>query len=509
MKTYDTAPKPAFLRALQNQSWTMSGALSELVDNSFGPGRGNAERVIITNDQKNRWLRVLDNGVGMDHLGRLFQLGNTIGRAVGDIGLYGSGGTMALLWLANSVDIWSLRNGKVTHDSVDWKETIDAGEYPRINGQWEKANESNTPHDLLEQGSGTVIHLWLQRERMLTSNRANMVSRDLEETYAPGLRSGKEIIWKTEGRNGGLRSLSDPLPSFKKHKDISGAIALTNGDFLPFEGLAGIIEDLPHSKSAIAIGYGARVIATTRDCFSSPDDEERFAGTGVCGFIDLGEGWQPYLSTTKNGVNDENIWRALMGHVFGQIRALLKSRDEARQILLLADLQMSLQAMFSGRSDLEITIRKPSIPDLDSGDGDKEGGERKRRPSTPNEDAEREAKTSALSGIEIAPQTDIQMERCLCRIERRHSSLIAYVNMEHPDVAEAMKSRPANTRALSFLITGQIAELMAKDDQMRREMFPKQTIDEIDAFRGDGLSSYIMRILVDRVRGHKTEATIA
>jgi hypothetical protein len=164
--------------------------------------------------------------------------------------------------------------------------------------------------------------------------------------------------------------------------------------------------------------------------------------------------------------------------------------------------------MFSGRSDLEITIRKPSIPDLDSGDGDKEGGERKRRPSTPNEDAEREAKTSALSGIEIAPQTDIQMERCLCRIERRHSSLIAYVNMEHPDVAEAMKSRPANTRALSFLITGQIAELMAKDDQMRREMFPKQTIDEIDAFRGDGLSSYIMRILVDRVRGHKTEATV-
>jgi hypothetical protein len=165
---------------------------------------------------------------------------------------------------------------------------------------------------------------------------------------------------------------------------------------------------------------------------------------------------------------------------------------------------MSLQSMFSGRSDLEITIRKPAIPDLISGKGETEGRENKRRPSIPSEDAEREAKTPALSGIEIAPQTDVQMERCLCRIERRQSSLIAYVNMEHPDVAESMKSRPANTRALSFLITGQIAELMAKDDQMRREMFPKNVNDEIDSIRGDGVSSYIMRLLVDRVRGHKT-----
>ena len=507
MKVYDTVPKPAFLRALQNQSWTMSGALSELVDNSFGPGRGNADRVIITNHQKDRWIRVLDNGAGMDNLGRLFQLGNTIGRAIGDIGLYGSGGTMALLWLANRVDIWSLRGGKVTHDSVDWKECIEAGEYPRINGEWEKANESNTPHDLLEQEHGTVIQLWLQRERVLTSNRLNMVSRDLEETYAPGLRSGKEIIWKTEGRNGGYRSLSDPTPSLKKYKDISGAIALSDDTFLPFEGLAGIIEDLPHSKSAISIGYGARVITTTRDCFSSPDEEERYAGTGICGFVDLKEGWQIYLSTTKSGVNDDNIWRALMGHIFSQIRALLKSRDEARQILLLADLQMSLQSMFSGRSDLEITIRRPAVPDLESGKGDaEEKQEHKHRPSVANDDAEREAKTPALSGIEIAPQTDIQMERCLCRVERRSSSLIAYVNMEHPDVAESMKSRPANTRALSFLITGQIAEMMAKDDELRREMFPKNVNEQIDSVRGDGVSSYIMRLLVDRVRGHKIEA---
>lgn len=504
MKTYDTAPKPAFLRALQNQSWTMSGALSELVDNSFGVGRGNAERVIITNDQKNRWLRVLDNGAGMDNLGRLFQLGNTIGRVAGDIGLYGSGGTMALLWLADRVDIWSLRDGKVTHDSVDWKECIESGEYPRINGEWEPANESNTPHDLLEQEHGTAIHLYLQRERVLTPNRANLVSRDLEETYAPGLRSGKEIIWKTEGRNGGYRALCDPMPTLKKYKNISGTITLPNGDALPFEGLAGVIEDLPHSKSAVSIGYGARVIATTRDCFSSPDDEERFAGTGVCGFIDLGEGWQSYLSTTKNGVNDDNVWRALMDHIFGQIRPLLKSRDEARQILLLADLQISLQAMFSGRSDLEVTIRKPAVPDIDSGTGSGEE-HHKRKPSHPNEDAERDAKTPALTGIEIAQQTDAQMDRCLCRIERRQTSLIAYVNMEHPDVAESMKSRPANTRALSFLITGQIAELMAKDDQLRREVFPKNVNEEIDNIRGDGASSYIMRLLIDRVRGHRVE----
>ena len=89
MKSFDTSPKPAFLLAMQNQKWSVAGALGELIDNSFGPARGNAGMVTITFNHAKRTLEVLDNGRGVDQLHRVVQLGNTIGRGIGDIGLYG------------------------------------------------------------------------------------------------------------------------------------------------------------------------------------------------------------------------------------------------------------------------------------------------------------------------------------------------------------------------------------------------------------------------------------
>ena len=66
MAKFITTPKPAFLLAMRNQRWTVSGALSELVDNGFGPGRGNASRVDIIHDKTNGVLIVIDNGQGME-----------------------------------------------------------------------------------------------------------------------------------------------------------------------------------------------------------------------------------------------------------------------------------------------------------------------------------------------------------------------------------------------------------------------------------------------------------
>jgi hypothetical protein len=52
------------------RQWTPHGAIAELVDNSFGPMRGNANKVIISFDRKARTIEVLDDGQGMDHIGR-------------------------------------------------------------------------------------------------------------------------------------------------------------------------------------------------------------------------------------------------------------------------------------------------------------------------------------------------------------------------------------------------------------------------------------------------------
>ena len=110
--------KPAMLRSFAAMKWTVTGAISEMIDNSFGLGRGNASRCHVTYDPKQRRLTVLDNGVGMNpHVGKLFRFGDAIGRTPGDIGLYGSGGTMAILWLAEKVTVWTLRDGRVNSES--------------------------------------------------------------------------------------------------------------------------------------------------------------------------------------------------------------------------------------------------------------------------------------------------------------------------------------------------------------------------------------------------------
>lgn len=64
MTGFDTTPNPAFLRAMQNQKWTVAGAIAELIDNSLGSGRGNARRVQITHDPRHRCITVLDDGQG-------------------------------------------------------------------------------------------------------------------------------------------------------------------------------------------------------------------------------------------------------------------------------------------------------------------------------------------------------------------------------------------------------------------------------------------------------------
>ena len=127
----------------------------------------------------------------MESIGRLFQLGNTIGRCPGDIGLYGSGGTMAILWLASVVDVWSLKNGFVSHDSVDWLEQINRDTYPEISEDWETATPANTPARLLGLGHGTMIRIKLSRERTLIPSN---IRRDLFKTYAPALRIGKKLV---------------------------------------------------------------------------------------------------------------------------------------------------------------------------------------------------------------------------------------------------------------------------------------------------------------------------
>jgi hypothetical protein len=89
---------------------------------------------------------------------------------------------------------------------------------------------------------------------------------------------------------------------------------------------------------------------------------------GVSGWLDLGEGWQPYLSTTKDAIDDAPLYGALMDHVFKSIKPLLQAAERKSFSVRFDDLAIGLeQALNSRAGDVVVKVatemRPPPISD--------------------------------------------------------------------------------------------------------------------------------------------------
>lgn len=500
--SFDTTPKPFFLQAMRNQSWNVTGALAELVDNSFGPGRGNAETCAITYDTTKKMLTIVDDGVGMPSIGRLFQLGNTVGRSPGDIGLYGSGGTMAILWLASAVSVYTLRGGKVSSDTVVWSESIASDRFPRIDESWQPASLANCPTDLLASGHGTAISIKLAPERGAL-NISN-IKRDLAKIYGPGIRAGKQIVWTTVGKNGETEVLADPIvmPA-DDDKIISFEVHVTHGDdVLPVTGQVALIESLKLNDSGIYIGYGSRVITKTKDCFVSPDGTERFNGSSVIGWLDLGDGWQPYLSTTKDAVNDKPVWAALMGFVFEQIKPLLEESDDEKLSLELEDIALSLQNLFDGASTVTVQRKPIEVPEIPPGP---DGVDPIKPPKTidvPEDEAgSEEIDKPAKAEILIIQQSDEKLDGVLCQAEKDGLGVLVYVNRDHAIIQTAILQKPTNRMLLNQIVVNEIANIMATDAGLCALAFKPRVAAELTALEdAPERARKLIRIMADSIK---------
>lgn len=506
-KPIDTTPLPAFLRGQQNQKWTVAGALSELVDNSLGSGRGNADTVTIFHDTTHRVLSVLDNGVGMDAVGRLFQLGNTIGRSPGDIGLYGQGGTLAILWLPQEVKVYTMRNGMVSSYRMKWQEQFEAAHYFAVPDDWETATLANTPPKLLEYGHGTMIMAKLLPGR---SFHASNVIRDLARTYAPAVRNGKIITWRTISGNKVReeRSITDPFPLKEAVKTITFDITIEiDGDHLPVHGCIGIVEDLPHVQSVVSVGYGHRTIITTRDCYQSSDGDRRYAGTGVTGWLELGEGWQPYLATTKDAIHDQRAWDALMSYVFAKIEPLLKETEDDQFRIILDDIAMNLQLALNANINIEMTQEGTLPPGGRGSHGDEtvsqpSPGDGKHPLTATEKDGEdAEKRQPATSELVLVRLSDREMQGALCSVEMQgDESVMGMINRDHECIQEALKAKPVNRMALNYMVTRELAGTIRANPKMMRRLFKPSLLRQIDEREEEIQERYIARILMDRVR---------
>jgi hypothetical protein len=508
---------PAALRGLQNMKWTVLGALAELLDNSFGSARGNADSVKIFYDPKARILSVLDDGQGMDAIGRLFEHGNTIGHGVGDIGEYGSGGTMAILWLPSKVEIWTLRNGKVMSDSALWQSWFPKPSFDMlgVSDDWHHATLSNTPAELFECHHGTLIRMHLLPTRRF---HVGNVIRDLSKMYSTGLRRGrKRIHWVTLRENDAIEDhqLVDPfLEPSASAKTISFDLVLEyRGQHLGVGGRVYLDDKTPASDSKIQIGFGFRIIRAVTECFQSPDGDEKYAGIGVSGWLDLGDGWQPYLTTTKDGIDDAPLFDALMGHVFDKIKPLLKEAENKTIDLVFEDLAVGLESALNTKgANIKVTVgeqpgREPSFGDAPGIDNPTPGpipGEFP-PPSIPDDSpGEREKLTAPRLNLLLIPTSDIQMKTVLCRTQITGDDIMILVNKDHRTVQEAMKAKPLNRLALNNLTISDLAVAIIKADHsehlIKKIFHPPIAKAVLDLSDDHDKSRLIIRSLVDRVK---------
>ena len=508
MTKYNCQTLPKELRSKQNARWNAHGALAELVDNSFGPARGNASEVIIFYDPRRRTLDVLDNGVGMDHIGRLFQGGNSIGRAVGDIGEYGAGGSLAVLWLATMVDIWTMRgDGRVMFDTVIWKEWIAASSFKHlgVSDDWVPATVSNTPPELLTLGHGTLIRLHLMPKRKIDGAK---IRHELARLYSPGLRKGKKVTWQTMRKKEVLDSmtLADAFvaPSPRAETVNFDLMVEYEGNTLPVNGRVFYDEATTQADSKLQLGFGYRIIRAATECFQSADRDEKYPGIGVSGWLDLGDPWRPYLTTTKDDIDDEPLFDALMGYVFEKIKPMLKKSQQKMFSLQFEDLRVGLERSLNLRAggQIAILVQGQDIPDIVDHGNDRDVGDEREREAPP-ETGPREQHAPPRLTIKLIPLPDARMGGHLCRSQIINDTIEVYINSEHPVIVEAIMAKPINRMLLHQVVIGELGGELALDqyEPFIAKLFrpgDARAINDIDDQRDKART--LTRVLVDRVR---------
>jgi len=291
-----------------------------------------------------------------------------------------------------------------------------------------------------------------------------------------------------------------------KRVDFDLSVVLKDGaEPLHATGQVGIVDDLPASRSVVHVGFGSRVILRTRDCYRSPDGLAQYSGVGITGYLDLGDGWQPYLSTTKDQVHHRPLWAKLMGHIFTRIEPLLKERDVEKMSVVLEGIALNLETALN--SEFTVTVDVVGGEGEDREPGDEHGTHsHAATPKSPEKPQSKDEKS--VTRIYLEPRSDADLEHLLCRVVVEGDGMIVQVNGDHPYIQEAMKAQPINRMALNGVITGEMARVIVENKVLMNRVFKRRVRQAIE--ENPDPAAYAHRLLLDMCRtGLGSEEAIA
>jgi hypothetical protein len=278
----------------------------------------------------------------------------------------------------------------------------------------------------------------------------------------------------------------------------------TDNIVLKVSGVVSYDEHTSQADSKIQIGYAHRIIASTTDCYHSIDKDEQYPGVGISGWLDLGDEWRKYLSSTKDRIDDEVLYTQLMQTVFEEIRPLLIKSQRKILTMEFENLAIGLEQALNQRTGGNITILvKPSLfpgnlPEPTGDIGGEEIGKREREPG----EHQKQIAPPRLQ-IQLIPTPDLQMNGHLCRSDISADMMKVFINEEHALVQEALRAKPVNKMLLNHVVVSELAGTLAMEEyeSIMSRMFKPQaarTILDIDDQRDR--SRTLARELIDRVR---------
>lgn len=109
------------MKYYQSQKYSIGQSIADLVDNCFDGGASKIDVKIEYTECNNLFIRVLDNGRGMDErtLSSSMQLGHERARNDSDLGIFGIGMKLSALAQANQVTVVSTKSKRVAIRRID------------------------------------------------------------------------------------------------------------------------------------------------------------------------------------------------------------------------------------------------------------------------------------------------------------------------------------------------------------------------------------------------------
>ena len=519
MKTL--APTTGILQTAIQSGMSHVDAVSEFVDNSFGPSAGDASEMMIV-DTKDGTI-FMDQGNGVSDINLLFRLGDGKSRASStDIGRFGVGSKFGALTFGTNVTVMTVHEGKFHKFNVDWGKVLNSGKWPNAYDS-EGASISKAPK-AIRNGGTVIIVRDLHKGRPRPADKTYI--KKLGIRFMPALLTGKNIkVYRAASISAAQESkflseinIKDEFSKFLKSKvkRLEKHTITVNGKKAECE--FGEISDGDSTLTGVHITYGGRVIKTMDKIGQDRIPSKLF------GRVDLSPSWKSCLSYNKTEITeDAEALDAAIAVAAKEIMGRLRSEEQSK---LTEKLGAEISNMIDSRFGKMLKMDNEGDNDFDEGsdvealdegddeftpEGEENDGDDGKNSSKVDKNPKNGDKAQRKGSFEFKLKANkygknswvsranlIDGKVVVCEVE---------LNTDYDIVDRAMKGNPGNKPAVMILCVKALADYMADNEEWLRRMFPKDSYDSVISESGQSRSVRVYDAIMAMVRFDKEMPT--